>query len=180
MKKLIVLAALLFPSLAIAAPPNSMGTISVHKIIFPDGTVQTSSPTAGGSGNANFFDYTISHATTTTVCNASDPTMDQVANCLASFISSVKAAPSPFTLSGFTVSNSTPTTSFDATSTTLDEQANAINTLITTAQSGALDTYAVSHAIYTHTYDTTNTSLDNTAYVSGSIIASLRGAGVVQ
>lgn len=132
--------------------------------------------------SSNQFSYTVSNVTTTVLLDASDSSLDQIANVLGSVINSIKALTGEFSLSGYIAINVTTSHSLDASDGSLDEDdlANFLGSLITTLQNGSLDTYTVTNATYRHSYDATVTSMDEIANVMASLVLSLKGAGVIQ
>lgn len=159
--------------------PNMEGKSG--KVLSTDGRIGIwiTSPSTGG-GTANFFDYTMSNVTSRLSFDASNTSLDEIADVIGTLAIALAAAPSPFVLAAFTVTNVTSRVTYDADNTSMDEIANTLGTLITSLQNGTLDTYTITNAHYVHTCDADNTSLDEISDVLGSIIASCRGAGIIQ
>ena len=126
----------------------------------------------------NPFDpYSVSNVTNTMSFDATNTSLDELANVLGSLISLFKTGTT--VTSTFSASNVTTTNSYDATSTSLDELADVIGSLIASlsATGSSSDVYTTSNVTTTITFDATNTSLDEIASVLGSVIATLQGAG---
>lgn len=127
-----------------------------------------------------FSGYSTLNVTTTYTFDASNSSLDTLANVVGTLIALFQTGTT--VTSSFSISGVTTDRSFNAIDTSLDELSNVIGSLITDLQATGTtaNVYTETNVTTTQSFNALDTSLEEQAFVIGSIMATLRGAGIIQ